>query len=284
MSLLVFTDLDGSLMEHESYSIAAAAPALAALREREILMVLNSSKTAAEMQAVQTRLSLTAPFVCENGAALFFPDQTTADAATVFGALRDDWLPQVHALREQHGYPFEGFADWSAKQVSELTGLEEPEADLARQRQFSEPILWRGAASSRQQFEQQLAGMDLSLLEGGRFLSIQGQHDKSNAMTWLRDQLKQQLREQSTEQSLEQQQSADVEVITVALGDSPNDAAMLEAADVAVIIKSAKSDRIELHQPNRIIRTSRPGPAGWKDAMLEILQLLDSGNLAANGS
>jgi mannosyl-3-phosphoglycerate phosphatase len=280
MSLLVFTDLDGSLMEHESYSITAAAPALAALRERQILMVLNSSKTAAEMQAVQTRLSLTAPFVCENGAALFFPNQTTPDEATVFGALRADWLPQVHALRKQHDYPFEGFADWNAKQVSELTGLEEQEADLARQRQFSEPILWRGAASSRQQFEQQLAGMDLSLLEGGRFLSIQGQHDKSNAMTWLRDRLKQQSREHSTEK----QQSADPEVITVALGDSPNDAAMLEAADVAVIIKSAKSDRITLHQPNRIIRTSRPGPAGWKDAMLEILQLLDSGSLAANGS
>ncbi|GAB5499614.1 MAG: mannosyl-3-phosphoglycerate phosphatase-related protein [Pseudohongiellaceae bacterium] len=276
----MFTDLDGSLMEHESYSITAAAPALAALRERQILMVLNSSKTAAEMQAVQTRLSLTAPFVCENGAALFFPNQTTPDEATVFGALRDDWLPQVHALRKQHDYPFEGFADWNAKQVSELTGLEEQEADLARQRQFSEPILWRGAASSRQQFEQQLAGMDLSLLEGGRFLSIQGQHDKSNAMTWLRDRLKQQSRDHSTEK----QQSADPEVITVALGDSPNDAAMLEAADVAVIIKSAKSDRITLHQPNRIIRTSRPGPAGWKDAMLEILQLLDSGSLAANGS
>jgi mannosyl-3-phosphoglycerate phosphatase len=280
MSLLVFTDLDGSLMEHESYSITAAAPALAALRERQILMVLNSSKTAAEMLAVQTRLSLTAPFVCENGAALFFPNQTTPDEATVFGALRDDWLPQVHALRKQHDYPFEGFADWNAKQVSELTGLEEQEADLARQRQFSEPILWRGAASSRQQFEQQLAGMDLSLLEGGRFLSIQGQHDKSNAMTWLRDRLKQQSRDHSTEK----QQSADPEVITVALGDSPNDTAMLEAADVAVIIKSAKSDRITLHQPNRIIRTSRPGPAGWKDAMLEILQLLDSGSLAANGS
>jgi len=267
MSLLVFTDLDGSLMEHESYSIEAAEPALAALREREILMVLNSSKTAAEMQAVQARLSLTAPFVCENGAALYFPNQSTPDEATVFGALRDDWLPQVHALREQHNYPFEGFSDWSAKQVSELTGLGEDEAELSRQRQFSEPILWRGAASSRLQFQRQLADIDLSLLEGGRFLSIQGQHDKSNAITWLRE-----------------QQSDDTPVITVALGDSPNDAAMLEAADVAVIIKSAKSDRIELHQPNRVIRTSRPGPAGWKDAMLEILQLLDSGELAANGS
>lgn len=266
MSLLVFTDLDGSLMEHESYSIEAAEPALAELRERDILMVLNSSKTAAEMRAVQNRLSLTAPFVCENGAALYFPDQTSPAEAMVFGALREQWLPQVHELREQHGYPFAGFADWSAKEVSELTGLPENEAELARERQFSEPILWRGAASSRQQFEQQLADLDLSLLEGGRFLSIQSQHDKSDAMTWLRE-----------------QQDEAVDVITVALGDSPNDTAMLEAADVAVIIKSAKSDRIALQQPTRVIRTSRPGPAGWKDAMLEILQLLDSDQLAANG-
>lgn len=265
MSLLVFTDLDGSLMEHESYSIEAAEPALAELRERGILMVLNSSKTAAEMRAVQARLRLTAPFVCENGAALYFPDQTSPDQATVFGAHRERWLPRVQALRDQHDYPFAGFADWSAKEISELTGLPEDEAELARERQFSEPILWRGAASSRQQFEQQLADLDLCLLEGGRFLSIQGQHDKSDAMARLRAQ---------------QDESADV--VTVALGDSPNDAAMLEAADVAVIIKSAKSDRITLQQHTHVIHTSRPGPAGWKDAMLEILHLLDSGQLAAN--
>lgn len=266
MTLLVFTDLDGSLMEHETYSIEPAEPALRELRSRGCLMVMNSSKTAAEMRAIQQRLELDAPFVCENGAALYFDQHLDGESPRVFGAPRSEWLANVQALREQTGMDFEGFADWSAKQISELTGLELEEAELARQREFSEPILWRGAASMRSRFESELDAMGLTLLEGGRFLSIQGHHDKSNAMHWMRE-----------------QQFGSEAVITVALGDSPNDSAMLEAADIAVIIKSAKSDRIELRQPNKIIRTSRPGPAGWKDAMMEILGLLDSDGLAELG-
>lgn len=263
VKLLVFTDLDGSLMEHESYSIAPAEPALEELRKRGYTMVLNSSKTAAEMQAIQSRLHLAAPFVCENGAALSFPD--SPEKRQVFGEARSAWLPKVHALREESDFHFSGFADWSEKEISELTGLPEAEAALARKREFSEPILWRDSAANKERFATEVNAMGLSLLEGGRFLSIQGQHDKSVAMDWL------------------QQHQGDDKVITVALGDSPNDTAMLDAADIAVIIKSGKSDRIELQQAPKVIRTSRPGPAGWKDAMMDILDSLDSDGLAAFG-
>ena len=69
---------------------------------------------------------------------------------------------------------------------------------------------------------------------------------------------------------------------TVALGDSPNDTAMLELADIAVLIKSAKSEQIRLQSPRKIIRTQLPGPAGWQDAIEEILALADSNQLETN--
>lgn len=264
MKLLVFTDLDGSLMEHESYSIAAARPALKELSRRGIVMVMNSSKTAAEMLAIEQRLKLDAPFICENGAALYFPAKT-GKHKQIFGRLRSEWLPAVHELRSEHKLDFEGFADWSPRHLADLTGLDVLSAELAREREFSEPILWHGSASSKQLFAEMLQDLGLSLLEGGRFLSIQGDHDKSIAMHWLAGQ-------QQTEKT-----------ITVGLGDSPNDTAMLEAANIAVIIKSAKSDRITLQNPDKIIHTSRPGPAGWQDAMTEILAWLDNDELSAIG-
>ena len=46
-ALLVFTDLDGTLLDHEDYSYAAANEALAELRSRRIPLILCSSKTAA---------------------------------------------------------------------------------------------------------------------------------------------------------------------------------------------------------------------------------------------
>lgn len=254
MSLLVFTDLDGTLMEHESYSVEPARGALEALAHRGILPVINSSKTYAEIIGIQQRLNLDAPFICENGAALYhYLDATGHPVDKVFGFDRQSWLGEVHRLRDHMAFRFEGFSDWEPQQLAEITGLGHDEAGLAQQRQFSEPILWRDTAKAFRQFSASLAEMDLQLIEGGRFFSIQGKHDKATPMHWLKS-------------------AANTPgTTTVALGDSPNDSAMLEAADIAVIIKSAKSEQIHLQKPGRIIRTKRPGPAGWQDAILEIL-------------
>lgn len=254
--ILVFTDLDGSLMEHESYSIELARPALAALSRRHALVIMNSSKTAAEMRAIQSDLKLQAPFVCENGAALHLRAAAEAGRPGIieFGRARDDWLTEVHALRTRLNLEFAGFADWSVGEISELTGLAPMQAEQARQREYSEPILWRGSTQQKAHFEQELARLELILLEGGRFHSIQGRHGKHDAMRWLKA-----------------QRGNGRPVLTVALGDSPNDLDMLQGADIAVIIKSAKSERIELSGPARIIRTQRPGPAGWHDAIMDIL-------------
>ena len=261
MALIVFTDLDGSLMEHETYSIEPAKRALDELTARKIPLILNSSKTAAEMTMIQELLDLHCPFICENGAALHLG----TDEIIEFGKQRETWLEAVHQLRARHSYSFHGFSDWSPSEISSITGLTTAQADQAKTRFYSEPILWRDSESALQRFLDELQEMELRLLQGGRFLSIQGNYDKSDGMrSMVSDNL-----EQNRERSL----------ITVALGDSPNDAAMLNAADIAVIIKSGKSSLIHCPAPQKIIHTKIPGPAGWNEAILEILALYDSGQL-----
>jgi mannosyl-3-phosphoglycerate phosphatase len=72
-NLIVFTDLDGSLLDGTTYSYKAAIPALTALREQGIPLVLASSKTRAEMEPIRERLDLHNPFIVENGGAVFVP-------------------------------------------------------------------------------------------------------------------------------------------------------------------------------------------------------------------
>lgn len=258
---LVFTDLDGSLMEHETYSIEAARPALAALADRGITPIFASSKTAAEIITIQETSGLAAPFICENGAAVYADGFATAEPLAVFGARREEWLTDVHELRERMGWKFSGFADWSNKDVSRHTGLPEADAELARQREFTEPMLWQDTQANFQLFLKALAELDLTTLEGGRFISIQSDFDKSHGMKWW------------------QSQFAEPRPFLVALGDSPNDASLLAASDVAVAIKSAKSDQLDPAGPQRLIRTKRPGPSGWNDAINEILALFDAAQL-----
>jgi HAD superfamily hydrolase (TIGR01484 family) len=48
-SLLVFTDLDGTLLDHHTYSFEPALPALNSLKEKNIPLIICTSKTRAEI-------------------------------------------------------------------------------------------------------------------------------------------------------------------------------------------------------------------------------------------
>jgi mannosyl-3-phosphoglycerate phosphatase len=54
--LLIFTDLDGTLLEQATYSFEAALPALQALRERNIPLIICTSKTRAEIEWFRSKL------------------------------------------------------------------------------------------------------------------------------------------------------------------------------------------------------------------------------------
>ncbi|MCK5421566.1 MAG: HAD-IIB family hydrolase, partial [Deltaproteobacteria bacterium] len=68
---MVFTDLDGTLLEHETYSSEAAIPAINALKEKNIPLIFCTSKTRAEIEEIQFQLKNIHPFISENGGAIF---------------------------------------------------------------------------------------------------------------------------------------------------------------------------------------------------------------------
>ena len=50
--LLVFTDLDGTLLDHETYSFELALPAIDVLKEKNIPLIFCTSKTRAEIERI----------------------------------------------------------------------------------------------------------------------------------------------------------------------------------------------------------------------------------------
>jgi mannosyl-3-phosphoglycerate phosphatase len=70
---IVFTDLDGTLLDYGTYSWNEALPALSRLRALRIPVVLCSTKTAAEMQPLARELRLEAPYIVENGGGIRIP-------------------------------------------------------------------------------------------------------------------------------------------------------------------------------------------------------------------
>mgnify|MGYP002626636661 CR=1 FL=1 len=72
--LLIFTDVDGCLLNKADYRYDAALPALERLRRLQVPLILCSSKTAAELSELHRELDLgEAPFIPENGGAIVRP-------------------------------------------------------------------------------------------------------------------------------------------------------------------------------------------------------------------
>lgn len=259
MRLILFSDLDGTLLDHDTYDWRPAGPALQRLAELDIPLVLNSSKTAPEIRTLRQALHNHHPYIVENGAGVVIParyfDAGPEEVITT-GASRASILEVLGALKGR-GYRFTGFADMPPAQLASVTGLDEDSARRAGDRIGTEPVLWEGTADELENFRRDLADRGLVLQQGGRFLHAMGQFDKADGMA----QLMQRYRAQTPQQRCE----------AVALGDSLNDQAMLAGADLAVIISGKNASRIQLPEPHPVIRSVEPGPTGWNHCVLEVL-------------
>ena len=72
---VIYTDLDGSLLDHKTYSFAPAANFLERLENQAIPVIPVTSKTRAEVLSLRKSLNNRHPFVVENGAAICLPKQ-----------------------------------------------------------------------------------------------------------------------------------------------------------------------------------------------------------------
>ena len=270
--LLVVTDLDGSLLDHYTYSYKAAEPMLERLRVMGVPVVLCSSKTRAEMQVLRKRLKLDSSYIVENGAAVYLPKSACTEAppkaldagedwCRAFGERRDHWQELLCALPDELRAAYRKFSNMSVGQIADLTGLPYDDAKRASLREFGEPLQWRGSDDLREQLIETLETKGAKVLAGGRFLHVGGDWDKGSALDWVAD---------------HSAAISGVRPITIALGDSQNDVAMLEAADYAIVIRSP------VHQPPKLLRndgvivTENTGPLGWSEGLTQILDTLNS--------
>jgi mannosyl-3-phosphoglycerate phosphatase len=70
---IIFTDLDGTLLDYSTYSFEKALPALQLLKEKDIPLIICSSKTKKEIEYYRKKLDNHHSFISENGGGIFIP-------------------------------------------------------------------------------------------------------------------------------------------------------------------------------------------------------------------
>jgi mannosyl-3-phosphoglycerate phosphatase len=262
--IIVFSDLDGSLLDHETYDYAPAQEALDRLRSLDIPLVLATSKTLEEVLDLMEDLDLVAPFIIENGGALVIPEdyfvhgggaQESYDEIPLSVGV-DKLKSWLTAVQEQQGYSFRTMLDMSVLEVMDYTGLESGEAERAMMRRYTIPMVWQDSDERLDDFGRRVREHGWSLLRGGRFIHLQGQTDKARAMQECVRCFKSQGQDRS---------------ITIALGDSENDRGMLEAADYAIVIRRSSGGCLQLTRDEEVYIPRQPGPTGWNEGLLHVL-------------
>ncbi|WP_410015428.1 mannosyl-3-phosphoglycerate phosphatase-related protein [Sodalis sp. C49] len=250
--LVVITDLDGSLLDHHTYSWQPAAPWLDRLKAHHIPVVFCSSKTTAEIVPLQESMGLSGtPFIAENGALLQLDGELSGrimgqDYAAVRAAME--------RLRQEYGFKFFGFGDVDEKLVGEWTGLSAQDALLAQRRQASEAFIWRESDERLRDFTDLLAKEGLAVTQGGRFYHVMSQGSSKGAAV-------RRLLQHYRQQDGRPWQS-------IGLGDGPNDISLLDAVDYAVIIRGYTKTPVTVSPQQRYVyRTNAYGPEGWCEGM-----------------
>ena len=269
-SWIVVTDLDASLMD-ANYSYEAAHEALDLIHQREIPLILNSSKTLSELIAITGHWNWQSkPFLIgENGACLGIPKSHQASEQIKAVKEEKDYcfvynigayeriLKHAKELKLSYNYQFFGFSDLSNSELCTLTGLTPPEAARAKERSCTEPIVWKDSEAAFSKFSEELKTRNIQSIRGGQFIHLmEDTHDKSTGMEALLS-IFQSLYPNTIWESL-------------AIGDSANDIPMLEKATHALIIPNPSHGTLKLERTDYSL-ASKYATAGWNQAILKIL-------------
>ncbi len=261
---LVFTDLDGTLLDSSTYSYEKSLAAINGLMKNGIPIVFCSAKTRVEQEVYRRQLGLFHPFIVENGSAIFIPrayfpfpldyHKTVDDLLAVELAIPRSRVRKLLAkISKENDFHFKGFGDMSAAEVSKITGLNLESAKLAQQREYDEPVEFDMSGKDVSEFMAKLGEAGLSWSYGGRLCHVMGGSGKGRAVEILSDLYRKMWGETRT----------------VGLGNGLNDLPMLSQVDMPILVQKRDHSWENMNVP-RLRKVRGVGPEGWSKAIVEV--------------
>lgn len=267
MKKLLFTDLDGTLLDLETYSADKVKESVDRLKKSGVSIIFCSSKTWAEQEYYLAELQLDEPVIVENGSGIILPNKTDIEIpgqteiihgkkVIILGKKYKEVVKAIESSKEETNSEFKCYNNLTIDEIAELTGLTTEAAQKAKARDFSETLFnAKIDTEDYNQFEKAIKSHGFQCISGSRYVTVSGiESNKGTAVSML----------------IEAYAAGYVEVKSIGIGDSRNDFEMLESVQFPYLVKRQDNSWADVDTEN-ISKISAVGPDGWNIMVEEIL-------------
>ena len=267
---LIFSAIDGALIDPRTGSCADVEDVLAELDRRKIPVVLVSQLTRAEIEPLRRKLGNSHPFVAENGGGIFFPDgymnvkipgavRKTRYLCIDQGRPYEEVCAALDEIAEQCGVGVAGFHHMNLREIADNAGLRPRDAELAREREYDEPFYFTSADDAGiARFVEAAKETGFSARPGGMFWHFSSGSDPARAVRTVTHLFR---------------EAAHIKLRAVGIGAGPEDVEWLQAVDQAILLpgKDGVPEGPGANPAKNIVLAGTPGPGGWSETILSII-------------
>ncbi len=267
---IIFTDIDGTLIDLTTFDPGPVTDVLPKLQKKDIPIVLCSAKTAMEQIKLREFLNIKDPFIVENGGGIYIPKGYFEDK------IIKEISPQIEyedhyikicvgtsykyirkileIIKKEEKIYFIGFGDLDVNEISRLTGLDKKDSELAKKREFDETIVEIDKISV-DILKTRLKEFGLKLIHGGRFYHVISKDaSKGKSVIILKNLFKNKYK---------------TELVTIGIGDSENDYDMLKHVDYPYVVEKKSGGWINFDIFD-LKKIKGIGPHGWVNVIKDV--------------
>jgi len=260
--ILIFTDLDGSLLHRDTFKFDQIKDYIVSLVNRGIIIIPNSSKTEKEIEKFNEELGVELPYISENGSAIQglslinpnFPNRI------ILSREKEELIKIFNnKVPEKLKDKCIEISKINKKEQEKILGQKDDNLKNALNRKYTLPFLFKGDKYEKNKLSKILSSNSLTFQEGGRVLNLCDNINKVKSMNKVIKILK------KTEDKIK----------SIAVGDNYNDLDMLKSCDVPCLVFN---DKFKLDQINidNLIFSNMPSPEGWADVIKKALVKIEN--------
>ena len=260
-SIIIFTDLDGSLLHRDNFKFDAIKDYIKNLIDEGIIIIPNTSKTEKEIEEFIKELDSNLPFISENGSSIHGLNLINSNFPNKIILSRDKQeLIEIFNAKvpENLKTKCKFISKMNSKVQTNIFGLKENNLKNALNRKYTIPFLFEGDKKEKIRLLNILKSSSLTMQEGGRVLNLGDNTDKVKSMN----------------QVLKIYKKVESKIKVIAVGDNFNDLDMLRNCDIPCLVFNDQFKQDQINIDNLIV-SNKPSPEGWADVIKTALVKLD---------